>query len=135
MKIQIPQSPLVEWAPIEHTNILRIAKWFDLPPKTETASYFVKNGTTEFEILLAERTRQTLEALMKGPIYAASICRLSHQIALLRRLGVDIITKNYCDDPQTGAKRYGVYFLVSRVQQKSKGQTLTRKVASDRTSA
>lgn len=93
-----------------------IYAWKHLPQGTELASFLIENdGQEPFEVTLSKHQRQVLEGLMQYPVYAASYCRISDQVSPLREMGIDIETKMYRNDPETGRERYGVYFLHSKV--------------------
>lgn len=98
-------------------DALRVYKWADLPGLTEPAEYLVSDPNQEpRKIWVSKHKRQVLEGLMKHPIYAASYARISDQVSPLRHdLGVDIATRIYRNDAETGRKTYGVYFLKSKV--------------------
>lgn len=69
-----------------------------------------------FELVLSKRKRQILEALMKGPIYAASPIRISDIVMLLRRdHDVKIATDRHADDTGPMTAHYGIYFLTDQV--------------------
>lgn len=99
------------------TNARRVYRLADLPNERAPARYLVQDpGQEPREITVTKHRRQVLEGLMRGPIYAASYCRVSDQVLPLRRDdGVDIECKMYRNDPETGRERYGVYFLRSNV--------------------
>lgn len=99
------------------SNTKRVYSWADLLSATEPRTFLVSEpGQEPREITVAKHKRQVLEGLMHGPIYAASYCRISDQVLLLRRdEGVSIRCDMYSNDPETGRKRYGVYVLESEV--------------------
>ncbi len=99
-------------------NTKRIYRWADLPNTTENQTYWVTNtGQDPRKVILAKRTRQVLEGLMRSPIHSASYCRLSDHVLPLRRdHGIDIRCDMFANDVETGRTRYGVYVLVSQVQ-------------------
>lgn len=100
------------------SNAKRIYRWTDLPSNTSPALFRVTDpGQEPREIVVSKHQRQVLEGLMRSPIYAASYCRLSDQVLPLRRdHSVDIECIMYSNDKETGRQRYGVYFLVSKVE-------------------
>ena len=101
----------------------RVYAWRDLPSVEGLASFEIRNGDQEtIMVTVSKHQRQVLEGLMEHPIYAASYCRISDQVAMLRELGIDIETKMYRNDPETGRQRYGVYFLKSKVIRISLGE-------------
>ena len=99
-------------------NALRVYGWSDLPNLTEPALYRITDpGQEPREIYASKHKRQVLEGLMRSPLYAASYCRLSDKVLPLRRDdGVNIECKLYSNDPETGRERFGIYFLVSKVE-------------------
>ena len=100
------------------TNTRRIYAWDDLPQTTEPALYRITDpGQEPRTVTVSKNTRRVLEGLMRGPLFAASYCRLSDKVLPLRRdHGVDIVCTLYRSDEETGRERYGVYTLVSKVE-------------------
>ena len=100
------------------SNALRVFRWADLPNLTAPALYRVTDpGQEPREIYAPKHKRQVLEGLMRSPLYAASYCRLSDKVLPVRRDdGVNIVCKLYANDPETGRERFGIYFLVSKVE-------------------
>ncbi|MGR3492065.1 MAG: hypothetical protein ACU0DW_08400 [Shimia sp.] len=98
-------------------NTRRVYGWDDLPNLTSPASYWIETeGRDRRRTTLAKHTRQTLEGLIRSPLFAASYCRLSDQVLKLKTdHGIDIECSMYRGDPETGRLRYGVYFLRSTV--------------------
>ncbi|WP_299899955.1 hypothetical protein [uncultured Ruegeria sp.] len=100
------------------TNALRVYRWADLPNLTAPALYRVTDpGQEPLEIYASKHKRQVLEGLIRSPLFAASYCRLSDQVLPLRRDdGVNIECKMYRGDADTGRQKFGIYFLVSKVE-------------------
>lgn len=98
-------------------NSQRIWRVADLPQARAAQSYrFTNTDGSEIKVLLANRRRQVLELLLKGPVYCASPVRLSDIVHVLKREnGLEVHTEFYPGDTETGAGIYGVYFLKSRV--------------------
>ncbi|WP_299661699.1 hypothetical protein [uncultured Ruegeria sp.] len=113
--MSIEQNPDFELPP---ANALRVYRWADLPNLTAPALYRVIDpGQEPREIYASKHKRQVLEGLMRSPLYAASYCRLSDQVLPLRRdEGVNIECKMYRGDTDTGRQKFGIYFLVSKVE-------------------
>ncbi len=113
--MKIEQKQKLELPP---SNALRVYRWADLPNLTTPALYRVTDpGQEPREIYASKHKRQVLEGLMRSPLYAASYCRLSDKVLPLRRDdGVNIECKLYNNDPETGRERFGIYFLVSKVE-------------------
>ncbi len=109
------QTTSIELPP---ANALRVYRWADLPNLTAPAFYRVTDpGQEPREIYASKHKRQVLEGLMRSPLYVASYCRLSDQVLPLRRDdGVNIECKMYRGDKDTGRQKYGIYFLVSKVE-------------------
>lgn len=103
---------------IPSADAKRVSRWADLPDVSAPALFRVTDPDQEpREIVVAKHQRQVLEGLMHGPIYAASYCRVSDQVSMLRHdHGVNIRCDMFSDDRETGRSRYGVYFLESRVE-------------------
>lgn len=100
------------------TNAKRVYRWADLPKSSEAATFFVdEDANAPRKITVSRHKRQVLEGLMRGPILAASYCRISDQVLPLRRdYGLDITCTIYRNDPETGRQKYGVYTLASKVR-------------------
>lgn len=100
------------------SNALRVYRWADLPNLTAPALYRVTDpGREPREIYASKHKRQVLEGLMRSPLYAASYCRLSDQVLPLRRDDdVNIVCKMFRGDAETGRQKFGIYFLVSKVE-------------------
>lgn len=98
-------------------NTRRVYGWNDLPARTSPASYWIEaKDRDRRRATLSKHTRQTLEGLMRSPLYAASYCRLSDQVLKLKAdHGIDVECQMYRGDPETGRLRFGVYFLRSVV--------------------
>lgn len=98
-------------------NAQRIWRVADLPKHRAPAHYLIADEHGEpTKILLSKRRRQVLDLLRQGPVFCASPVRLSDMVSLLKHEnGVDIETKDYPGDVETGAGTYGVYFLRSTV--------------------
>lgn len=99
-------------------NAKRVYRWADLPNMKEPALYLVTDpGQEAREIVVSNNQRRVLEGLMRGPIFAASYCRLSDQVLPLRRdHGVNIECEMHRNDAETGRERYGIYHLRSQVK-------------------
>ena len=98
-------------------NTRRVSRWADLPDCREPAEYLVtdQSGNTR-SIWVSKHKRQILEALMRAPMFCASICRLSHFIMGLREVqGLNIETERFSNDPATGRETYGIYKLLDNV--------------------
>ena len=106
MKTNIP--------PATSQRIYRVA---DLPQEREPADYNIANNVEKPRLVtLAKRKRQIMDLLLQGPVYCASPVRISDIVHILKReIGLDVETKIYPGEPETGAGDYGVYFLQSRV--------------------
>ena len=99
-------------------NTKRIYRWGDLPGQVTPARYRVHDETSgeTQDFTVSGHKRQVLEGIMRGPIMAASYCRLSDQILPLRRdKSVPIICTIYRNDADTGREKFGVYTLEARV--------------------
>ncbi|SLN64126.1 hypothetical protein ROA7450_03383 [Roseovarius albus] len=90
----------------------RVYGWKDLPDNEQPTHYHVidRNGH-ETTVSAKGKKKRVLEGLRRAPLLSASYCRLSDQVDLLRRAGLDIETTLYKNDPETGRERYGVYTL------------------------
>ncbi|MGR3493112.1 MAG: hypothetical protein ACU0DW_13730 [Shimia sp.] len=95
------------------SDALRVLAWADTKAPTTRATYILDEGPTSRRITVSGHRRQTLEALRRGPVFAASLARLSDVVFVLRGLGIEITTDLHRDD-DTGAA-VGVYRLRSRV--------------------
>jgi hypothetical protein len=100
-------------------GVLYADRWADFPPSTKAASYcFADDGGRNHQFVLRGKRRQVLEALMRGPVCAASRCRISNKIdALKHEKGIEIETIGF--KPEGFDDHFGVYFLrsiVSRVK-------------------
>ena len=89
----------------------------DLPQDRAPWVYEIHNEEGKAQrIILKNRTRQTIDALNRGPIFAASPVRLSNSIMILRRdYGVEIETHIFSANDGSGGS-YGIYELTSRVK-------------------
>lgn len=96
----------------------RIYQWTELSNRRKAATYVVETeGQKPRMFTASHHKRQVLEGLMRWPILAASYCRISDQVLLLRRdCGLEIICTVYPGDPVTGREKYGVYSLASDVR-------------------
>lgn len=99
------------------TNALRIYSWNQTPNLTASAAYMVQNeGQEPHTIMVSKNICRVPEALMPSPVYAASYCRISDKVLPLRpAFRVDIDCTIYEGDVPTKRKRFGVYFLKSKV--------------------
>lgn len=97
-------------------NAKRVFGWHDTPALENPTWYRVEDECGKSRSFIAKgKRRRVLEGLMRSPLLSASYARLSDHVDHLRRSGVDIETKIYLNDPETGREKYGVYFLNSRV--------------------
>ena len=89
----------------------------DLPQDRAPWVYEIQNEEGKAQrIILKNRTRQTIDALNRGPIFAASPVRLSNSIMILRRdYGVEIETHIFSANDGSGGV-FGIYELTSRVK-------------------
>jgi hypothetical protein len=98
-------------------NAQRIYRVAELPPFRGPETFIIHEGDELREVTLSKRQRQVLELLMCAPVYCASPVRISDMVFVLREeVGLDIETRMFPGDPETGAGSYGVYFLNSRVE-------------------
>ncbi len=104
-------------------NTQDIGKWTDCKAETAVASFLVEDDdTTIRKITVSKNKRRVLESLMRGPVMAASRCRISDQVLPLRRdYGLDIVCTIYKNDANTGREVYGVYTLASKVVHAKEG--------------
>lgn len=95
----------------------RVFKWLDLPHRIETAAYQVVDDNGESRIIhVSKHKRQILDALISGPMFCASPCRLSHFVMKLREdNGLTIKTEWFDNDIATGRERFGIYKLKDTV--------------------
>lgn len=94
-------------------NSRRVSAWRDLPTDRTPARYEIRDadGNTR-EITLKNGNRIVLDALLERPLYCASQVRISDRVGILRHeYGVPIEREMYEGNPQTGAQRFGVYFI------------------------
>jgi hypothetical protein len=98
-------------------NAQRVYRVADLPPFRGPTEFVIRNGDEDpRRVTLSRRKRQVIELLMRGPVYCASPVRLSDIVFILREeIGLDVETRMYPGDAETGAGAYGVYFLRSKV--------------------
>lgn len=99
-------------------NAQRIARVADLPQNRDEAQYGVTNGAMPEKVYtLRKRQRQVMDLLMAGPVYCASPVRLSDVVHILKReIGIEVETRFYPGDKETGSGDYGIYFLQSEVR-------------------
>lgn len=100
----------------------------DLPSRRGSARYAVRqlDGTYE-TIILSNRKRQVMDALIRRPIYCASPVRLSDIVLLLRREnGIDIETEFFQENDGIENTRYGIYVLIDRVRYLGEARNVTR---------
>ena len=71
---------------------LWVTGWHCLKSETGVAKFSVENDSADPRAIHVSRNkRRVLEALISGPMYCASPCRLSHYVQLLRdEHGLDI---------------------------------------------
>lgn len=92
------------------TNALRVNAWRDMPTDTARARYVITDDDTTFTV--SKGNRRVLDALIRGPVYAASPVRISDRVCILRnQYNVPITIEMYENDTDTDRARYGVYFL------------------------
>ena len=90
----------------------------DLPQDRLPWDYEIRNGEDDPTVFaLKDRKRQVMDLLIQGPVYCASPVRISDIVHILKRdIGLDVETKMYPGNPETGAGSHGVYFLRSSVR-------------------
>lgn len=90
----------------------------DLDPNVSKAKFRITKPTGKsFEIVLRKRQKQTLQAIMIGPVYCASVIRLGEYVSHLKhKHGVDIKTDWYRDKDGGLDTRYGTYTLKDDVE-------------------
>lgn len=98
-------------------NALRVQSWADTPALTKPATYEAHtDGAEPKSFTVSKLNRRVLEALMRGPLYAASPCRISDKVLSLRRdQGLEIECVLFKGDAETHRQLCGVYFLRTRV--------------------
>lgn len=103
-----------KYPPNSTQRIMRVA---DLPPNRDMAQYSVQNEDgPEAVYTLSKRQRQVMDLLLAGPVYCASPVRLSDVVHILKReIDIEVETRFYPGDKETGSGDYGVYFLISKV--------------------
>ncbi|WP_170766480.1 hypothetical protein [Ruegeria lacuscaerulensis] len=96
---------------------LWVTGWHCLKSETGMGEYLVESeGADPRTLHVSKNKRRVLEALIKGPMYCASPCRLSHYVQMLRdEQGLNIETEWYSNDARTGRERFGVYVLKDKV--------------------
>jgi len=89
----------------------------DLPQDRVPWVYEIQNEEGKAQrIILKNRNRQVLDALNRGPIFAASPVRLSDIVMILRHsYGVEIETHMFSANDGSGGV-FGIYELISRVK-------------------
>jgi len=89
----------------------------DLPQDRAPWVYEIQNEEGKAQrIILKNRNRQVLDALNRGPIFAASPVRLSDIVMILRHsYGVEIETHMFSANDGSGGV-FGIYELISRVK-------------------
>jgi hypothetical protein len=107
-----------ETTKIPPTSTKRIMRVADLPPNRDLAQYSVQHEDgLETVYTLSKRQRQVIDLLIAGPVYCASPVRLSDVVHILKReIGIEVETRFYPGDKETGSGDYGVYFLASNVR-------------------
>jgi hypothetical protein len=98
-------------------NAQDIGAWTDCKADTAVGRFLVKDDNNDGRtITVSKNKRRVLESLIRGPVMAASRCRISDQVLPLRRdYGLDIVCTIYKNDPKTERQIYGVYTLNSKV--------------------
>ena len=91
----------------------------DLPQNYGDAQFNVADDDNpDLVITVSKRMRQTLEALIVGPVYCASPIRLSHYVDILRDdHRIKIETLWFTDSKGPMKTRYGVYKLLSEIKE------------------
>ena len=99
-------------------NTLRVEAWRDLPHNKGWMAYrVIPEGGKPRTIRVRKNNRIVLDAAIKQPILAASPVRISDNIHILKRdYGLNIETKMYENDTATDRAKFGVYFLIDRVE-------------------
>lgn len=98
-------------------NAQRIFRVEDLPKDRRAARYQItrKNGETS-TVILHKRRRQILELLMRGPVFCASLVRVSDIVCILKHeCGLEVETVFFPGEKVNGAGDFGIYFLRSQV--------------------
>jgi len=100
------------------SNALNSGNWNAISKQTKRTTFEVLGGDGKSRtISVANNCLRVLDCLTKRPLYCASRARISQEVSTLKhRYGLDIETLLYRNDPQTGRKTYGVYFLRSKVK-------------------
>ncbi|MEQ8898657.1 MAG: hypothetical protein RID23_16345 [Roseovarius sp.] len=100
------------------TSTKRIMCVADLPSYRDMAQYSVQNEDGQEAVYtLSKRQRQVMDLLLAGPVYCASPVRLSDVVHILKReIDIEVETRFYPGDKETGSGDYGVYFLTSKVR-------------------
>ena len=95
-------------------NAQFIMRRSDLPPERAKKAYSIGPGDGEKRTVHLDKiSRQVVDALRSGPVFAASPVRISDRVLILRRdYGIEIETLMIY--PADGG-RYGIYRLVSCV--------------------
>ena len=98
-------------------NLLDARKWADFRAEKSIAHFLVEEADQEpRKIAVSRNMRLVLEGLMRGPVLAASRCRISDQVLPLRRdKGLNIQCTIYQNGADGNATKYGVYTLQSKV--------------------
>ena len=91
-----------------------VNSWRELPATIKPAKYRICNENgKEITAYISKKQRQVLEAVMQKPVVAASRCRISNCISLLKNnYGVQIDTLMF----ESGEGCYRIYFLKSDVE-------------------
>jgi hypothetical protein len=100
-----------------HSYAQRIARVADLPQNPEEAQYGFTKGDLPAKVYARRRRqRQVMDLLMAGPVYCASPVRLSDVVHVLKReIGIEVETRFYTGNKETGTGDYGICFLISKV--------------------
>lgn len=90
----------------------------DLPQNYGKAKFKITKPSGEtFTLILDKRKRQTIEALMLGPIYAASRIRIGEYVSNLRHdNGISILTDWYKGTSGPIKTTFGTYTLNDQVE-------------------
>jgi len=99
------------------TSAWHVWRKANLPGNREAQTYLLQDNCGKAQrIILKNRNRQVIDALIRGPIFAASPVRLSNSIMILRReYGVEIETHIFSANDGSGGV-FGIYELISRVK-------------------
>ncbi|WP_417729123.1 hypothetical protein [Roseovarius sp.] len=100
----------------------------DLPPRRGSARFevYTANGDRK-NVILSNRKRQVVDALIRNPIYCASPVRLSDIVMLLRSEdGLGVETVYFQESDGIEKTRFGVYKLTDQVHYLGEISSVTR---------